>query len=61
MCIFDGHSIQVLQNLFSKEIHVFHRTKQYQVLTVVNYTKPYEKKPEKETSVMSAGVIKVCR
>ncbi|XP_022339612.2 uncharacterized protein KIAA2013 homolog [Crassostrea virginica] len=33
-------------------------TKQYQVLTVVNYTKPYEKKPEKETSVMSAGVIK---
>ncbi|XP_048727700.2 uncharacterized protein KIAA2013 homolog [Ostrea edulis] len=33
-------------------------TKQYQVLTVVNYTKPYEKKQEKVTSAISAGVVK---
>uniref|UniRef100_A0A8W8N3W7 Uncharacterized protein n=1 Tax=Magallana gigas TaxID=29159 RepID=A0A8W8N3W7_MAGGI len=48
-------SVKVPKNTFtikSKE------TKQYQVLTVVNYTKPYEKKTEVQTSIMSAGVLR---
>lgn len=49
-------SVKVPKNTFSVKSR---ETKQYQVLTVVNYSKPYEKKTEKQTSVnMSAGVVK---